>query len=114
MKLPNHERAVVSQRKVVDYLLSFSHPSGRHKAAFFGGFGFSASSWRVFAGALLRHATQHEAAIADASPFGTRYTIEGELDSPDGRRPFIRTVWFVERGKDVPRLVTAYPVKRGR
>ncbi len=35
--LPNAERAVVSERKVVDYLLSETHPDGRGKARFFSG-----------------------------------------------------------------------------
>ena len=42
--------------------------------------------------------------------FGTRYTIEGMLRTPDGRRPLVRVVWFVDKGDNRPRLVTAYPV----
>ncbi|HPO13972.1 MAG TPA: hypothetical protein PLI09_11040 [Candidatus Hydrogenedentes bacterium] len=43
-----------------------------------------------------------------------RYTIEGELNCPDGRRPRIRSVWFIEHGKAGPVLVTAYPLDRYR
>ncbi|MGH3976576.1 MAG: DUF6883 domain-containing protein [Pseudonocardiaceae bacterium] len=28
-----------------------------------------------------------------------------------GRTPSIRSVWFLESGQDVPRFVTAYPLK---
>jgi hypothetical protein len=40
MKLKGIERASVRRRKVVDYLLSLTHPEGRGKAAFFRRFGF--------------------------------------------------------------------------
>ncbi len=35
MKLPNRERAILPRERIRDYLLSDSHPDGRHKAAFF-------------------------------------------------------------------------------
>src|SRR5260370_135705 len=44
---------------------------------------------------------------------GPRYEVEGELAAPDGRRPRIRTVWQIDTGQIVPRLITAYPVEVG-
>ncbi|HUF46630.1 MAG TPA: hypothetical protein VMM93_02380, partial [Vicinamibacterales bacterium] len=35
--------------------------------------------------------------------------LSGKLIAPDGRTPLVRSVWFIERGEDVPRLVTAFP-----
>lgn len=90
MKLPNHDRALVPREKIVNYLLSPSHRDGRGKAAFFSRFGFTPESWHTLAGALLRHAARHEVAKAEATPLGTRYVIEGELETP--------------------RLATAYPL----
>ena len=43
--------------------------------------------------------------------FGTRYVIEGPLRAAYGRRPNLRSIWFVDAGTDAPRLVTAYPLK---
>lgn len=110
MKLPNAELAAVPEDKVTRYLLAEDHPIGRAKAAFFAAFGFSAQAWGQMVGALRQHAGQHEVARVEASPFGTRYVIEGALIAPDGRSPVVRTVWFVEAGDDVPRFVTAYPL----
>ena len=42
MMLPNYEQAIAPQRKITEYLLSFTHRDGRGKAAFFAHFGFSA------------------------------------------------------------------------
>ncbi len=109
MKLPGLGNAVVPQDKVEGYLLSLTHPVGRFKARFFARSGFSAGSWQALADALLRHAEANEVARSDDTEFGTRYTVEGPLEAPDGTRPRIRVIWFVERGRAAPRLVTAYP-----
>jgi hypothetical protein len=111
MDLPHAEQAVVPERKIVDYLLSPTHRNGRSKAAYFGRFGFVAAAWEVFAAALRRHAAEHEVAEVEQTPFGTSYTVEGELVAPDGRAPRVRVVWFIDAGTEVPRLVTAYPAK---
>ena len=93
----------------MDYLLSATHRDGKNKAAFFGRFGFSAATWQTLAEALLHQAAEDDVAKMEASPFGTRYMIEGELHAPDGRAPLVRVIWFIENGTDIPRLVTAYP-----
>lgn len=92
MKLPHLENAIVPAAKITDYLLSATHRDGRHKAAFFTRFGFAVDDWETLAAALLRHATEHEVAKIETSPFGTRYVIEGELHAPDGRAPALRVV----------------------
>lgn len=110
MKLPNVQYAVVPPEKITEYLLSETHPEGRDKAVFFRHFGFQLFEWEVLAQALLDHAGAHEVVKTVPSRFGIRYVIEGELQTPDGRLPRIRAVWFVSIDSDVPRLVTAYPL----
>ncbi len=109
MRLPNADRAQVDREKITEYLLSTDHPDGRSKARFFTGFGFRIESWNILAEALRKHGTSHFVVTAVESGFGTRYTIEGELETPDGRKPRVRTVWMVEKGSETPRLITAYP-----
>lgn len=110
MKLPNAEKALTTRKKVLDYLLAEGHPHGRHKAAFFTRFGFDAARWEELAEVLREHAILNEVAKAETTPFGVRYTIEGQMNTPDHRQPLVRSVWFVEKGEKLPRLVTAYPV----
>ena len=109
MKLPEFASVNVPEQKIVAYLLSFTHPDGRGKAIFFSRFGFHTNQWQVFAAALRQHAAAHEVVAIDQTPFGTRYVIEGPLDTPDGRNPLVRTVWFIATDETIPRLVTAYP-----
>lgn len=41
MTLPNADKAQIDRQKIVNYLLSASHPDGASKAEFFTRFGFS-------------------------------------------------------------------------
>jgi hypothetical protein len=111
MRLPNHEAATVSEEKIIGYLLSATHRDGRHKAAFFLRFGFTAGNWQTLAASLLKHAAEHEVSKAESTPFGTRYVVEGTIETPLGRTPRIRSVWFLESDQDAPRFVTAYPLE---
>ena len=112
MKLPNLGNAEIPDSKLRDYLLSSSHPYGRHKATFFRRFGFSVDSLQTLTLALLKHAEDHEVTVIEESPFGKRYTIEGSLITPDNRAPKVRAVWFIETGSELSRLVTVYPLGR--
>ena len=108
MKLTGLDAAVVPEGKVVGYLLSPTHRAGRGKAAFFRRFGFSAEKWQELVAALVRHAAEHDVKTTEESRFGTKYVIEGALNTPDGRNPTLRAVWFLGRKEAAPRLVTAY------
>jgi hypothetical protein len=112
LKLPNYENAVIFETKIRGYLLSTKHRDGRSKAEFFTRLGFSSDAWEDLVKALLRHAAENEVAKIEDSPFGTRYVIEGVLLAPDRRGAVVRSVWFIERGEQIPRFVTAYPLQR--
>lgn len=112
MKLPNADHAIVDESKVVEYLLSASHPEGRSKAAFFSTFGFRPHRWKTFARALGDHGNAGEVTEMSSSYYGTRYSVDGPIETPSGREPRVRTVWIVDRERGAPRLVTAYPLRR--
>lgn len=91
--LSNAAGAIVARGKLVDYLLSETHPDGRGKARFFSEHGFSPSNWEALAAALRGHAIAHRVVATVETAFGVRYVIEGELTAPDGRAPGVRAVW---------------------
>lgn len=111
MKLPRLDQASVPRRKITKYLLSSTHPEGSAKAGFFKLVGFRLDRWEQLAEALRVHAADHDVVQTESSPFGTRYVIEGIIRTPSGRRPVLRSVWFIDSGGGTPRFVTAYPVK---
>jgi hypothetical protein len=108
-RLPHLDRAVVSETKIVSYLLSGRHAGGRAKARFLERFGFRAWDWRALREAILAHAAANEVTASHQTRFGTRYEVDGPLPALDGRAPIVRVVWFVESKEDFPRLVTLVP-----
>jgi hypothetical protein len=112
VKLPNCERATVAREKITQYLLAIEHEDGGPKARFFLGFGFTVAAWEAFAVALKKHACANDVTGMTPTPFGAMYRVQGALDTPDERRPHVRSVWLVRHGTDTPALVSAYPVGR--
>lgn len=110
MKLPNQERAVVAESKILKYLLDETHPRGKDKAVFFVSFGFSRDKWEELAKALLKHAAHEVASTLDTAE-GIHYAVEGDLQTPDHRNPQVRSIWAIDRNSDHPRFITAYPLK---
>src|SRR5262245_319015 len=107
--VPGCDRAIVDRTKIVDYLLSTTHPIGRMKARFFGRFGFRSNSPDEFLNALLLHVQTHAVADTETSIFGVKYRVDGPLKSPDGRDPHVSTVWTFLHGATNPRFITAFP-----
>ena len=109
MKLPNVDLAAVDAVKVVDYILNPAHPDNGGKARFFLDLGFRRDEWEPLASALGKVAQSNPVSKSVASPHGRKYIIDGRIETPGGKTPLVRTVWIVDLGFDVPRLVTAYP-----
>lgn len=111
MKLPYLENAYVPEAKITRYLLDLTSPKGQSKAVFFRAFGFTIEQWQVMADALKQHAAAHEVASTEVNEHGTRYVIEGVLNTPDGRNPQVRAVWIIREDETEPGFVSAYPLK---
>jgi hypothetical protein len=109
MQLPNRLQAYIPSQKLSAYLLSESHAIGKAKASFFRPLGFNEANVHLLEQGLLTLA--HSATVQEvvSSPHGTKYVIEGLLDTPSRASPRIRTVWILEAGEETPRFVTAYP-----
>jgi hypothetical protein len=77
----------------------------------FSHFGFSVENWHTLADSLANHTKTNEVAKVESTLFGTRYVIEGLLQTPVGRTPMVRSVRFIDSGETIPRFVTAYPLE---
>lgn len=111
MKMPNNTEAIVDTNKITDYLLSDTHEIGKHKAAFFKSFGFDVSSPITITKALKAHAEERVILNSKDSPYGKKYELECEIETPDDRNPCIVSVWIIENNTNEPRLITAYSAK---
>ena len=111
MKLPNADKAIVEREKIINYLLNAEHHTGSSKANFFSKFGFSPEKWEILAKALRIHGQTHEVEKVNITDYGTRFVIEGKLNTPDGRHPHIRSIWQLDKDAVAPKLITAYPLE---
>ncbi|TAK42008.1 MAG: hypothetical protein EPO28_07845 [Saprospiraceae bacterium] len=71
--------------------------------------GFSPEYPDELKSALFDHAQSADIKETKPNPFGVKYVLEGSLTAPAGTNPRIVSVWIIEREKDYPELVTAYP-----
>lgn len=110
MRLPNHGNAIIPKEKLTDYLLSETHPVERSKAHYFSSLGYSEDNIAEFSNGLLEIAHENDIAETIDIEFGTKYIVKGNLRTPRAEQVEVITIWIIERGSDVPRFVTAYPV----
>jgi hypothetical protein len=110
MQLPNATNARIAERKVLAYLLSRTHPTGRSKAELFLALGFSETNCAALIQSLREVANTGSVVATIATPFGTKYVVDGEMPTPSDRQAFFRTIWIIETGETDPRFVTAYPL----
>ena len=95
MKLPNSEKAYVPISKLIDYLLSETHITGKSKSKFFRMFGFNEANLEMLEQGLLAIAKTQDVVETNESPHGTKYIIDGNLFTPINRFVRVRTVWIV-------------------
>lgn len=113
MRVPDADNAIVSQEKIVGYLLNPLHPDGAGKAQFFAALGFRVEHWEVLAGALRDLIAGSEVKSRVDSVHGAKYIIDGAMNTPSGSTVHVRTVWIIDAGESALRLVTAYPREQG-
>ena len=106
--LPNPDQLIVEEAKLTSYLLNSAHKDGASKAKFFLKRGFKAADWKNFAKALTTHGAKQTVTDIETTRHGKKFTVECQLETPDGKNPCILSVWIQTKGK-TPRLVTAHP-----
>ena len=102
-------RVEVDSGKITGYLLNQNHEQGKTKAAFFAQLGFSLSASGVFSDALSEHCRTAHLADEQDTVWGKKYTFSCEIQSPKSKPACIVSVWQIDKGGSVPRLITAYP-----
>ena len=108
MKLPSGERALIDERKLVDYCLSETHDDGKHKARLFRELvGISVDDAPFLLEALQHAAVSEQANLGKQDRYGQRYVIDFELHGPQGDAT-VRSVWIVLAAESFPRFVSCY------
>lgn len=109
--MPNRNTSNVEDQKITGYLLNPNHKDGAPKEKFFTMHGFSLEEIEVFRTALINHAINRVVAEQMTSPYGKKYILVCEVETPDKRNPCIKSIWIINQGEENPRLISAYPEK---
>ncbi len=84
--IPGSDKAIVSVRKVRDYLLSPVHPVGKFKARFFCNIGYSQDNWEKFSKDIKNILLNGVVEKIEETTYGVKYVVSGKLESPLGNR----------------------------
>src|SRR6266542_6073637 len=96
MRLPNGEKAVVDDVKLLQYILNPAHPHGRTHAHLFDRLlGINLTNADVLRQALLEAAVSGDAIAGASSSFGQKFEIRFSLTGPRGAYNVL-SVWMVE------------------
>jgi hypothetical protein len=109
MKVPNADQAIIGQDKLCNYLLNLAHRRGTSKAKLLLAMGYRPDHWQQLeADIRSQHLTAEVESTGDTD-YGTRYDILAPLRGPSARAVIFRSVWQIDTGTQVPRLITMYP-----
>ncbi len=110
MNLPNASQAFIPKNKLINYILSETHPIGKFKAKIFRKLGFNEENADLLETALKKIAQSQEIKDVTQFEYGIKYIIDGEILAPIGKLFKVRTIWIVEIRQIKPRFITVYPV----
>ena len=108
MKLPNADRAVISEANLRDYLLNEGHPDNRGKARVLRALGYTQANWRRLEQDLREQHVEQDGRSGNPSKYGPTHRIAATLRGPEGTATMI-SIWILRSGEDSPALVTLYP-----
>jgi hypothetical protein len=108
VKLPNGHRAIVTDDKLLGYLLNEGHATQPGHAELFRLLlGVTPANADILRAALLDAAGSRDATPGSPSPFGVKYEVRFDVAGPQ-RSCTILSVWIIEHGQQDPRLITAF------
>jgi hypothetical protein len=109
MKVPNADRAVIAAAKLTEYLLNATHKRGGAKARLLLSAGYRQDNSQQLESDLRTQHLSLDVMQSSENAYGVFYEIEGPIITPSGRIVRFCSVWQVDTGTDVPRLITMYP-----
>ena len=108
IQLPNYDKAVVDERKLIDYALNPDHPVGGDKSRRFkAAMGFDISNADLLVQMIREQLPKNQAIVGLVDKHGQRYSVDMELTGPTGTA-IVRTAWITEGEDETPRLISVY------
>lgn len=111
LEMPNHAHAVTPDEKFTKYSLDYTNKNATGKAeAYEKGLGYTQTNYRSLVTQI------HDAVTSGAvtpyqvteSDYGTKYKYRIKVVGPNGKTKNVIAVYQVDKGNNIPRLITNY------
>ena len=87
--------------------MNSNHPVGKHKARVINSvLGYHFENWNVLSDKIFDGIQKTDVSKIVETRFGTKYEIHLTVFGEKGRSLVLRTVWQVDKGSNIPRLIT--------
>ncbi len=100
--------ATVEKNKI-KYLLDANQKRKKGKAEFLKSLGFFMNNPKQFIDAMLNHPKTAHLTRERNTDWGQKFVFVCEIETPSGKNICIKSVWQIDNGEKIPRLITAYP-----
>lgn len=108
-KVPKAENAEIPAGKLTQYVLNTEHTVGGHKARVIkSALGFTVEDAERFSKEILTKVKQQEAVSLGHNGHGEKYKVELPFKDTNGKDIDLTSVWIINDGDTIPKLVTAY------
>lgn len=109
MQIPNFDEAIIEKSKIIDYLLNIHHKRGGSKAKMLLNYGYSPENWQQLESDIRKFHLNAEVSIIKETSYGIRYEIISEILTPIHKPLLMKSVWQIDKGTEIPRLITMIP-----
>lgn len=107
--LPNYEKAVIPDEKLTGYALNLNHPTGKHKAIAFQNYlGYNISNKDLLVEQVRKKLKITPAKLRAETKHGQPFEVAMIIDGVDNKQAKVKTGWIIDKGADIPRLVSIY------
>ena len=107
MKLP--AEAIISEKKVKEYLLRYRKRGDKSKWLAKAGYDFN--NWKMLKQDIRVQLLTREAVLVQVNKYGEVYEINGELNGPNGISLLVRSIWMNELETEITIFIAIYPLK---
>lgn len=108
MPIPNAHKAIIAPEKLHDYLLNIAHRRGAAKARLLLALGYRTENWKRLEYDIRQQHLTCDPVQTSQTEYGVRFEILAPIRAPNGRSIPFWTIWQIDTGRDVPRLITMY------
>ena len=112
-RVPNSITAAIPQQKLQGYLLNSNHPRGKDKARVFNSvLGYHYENWDKLSDKFFDGLQTSVIASVEKTRYGIKYKVPMRIVGERGKSMVVNTVWQLDDGSSVTRLVTTTFDKR--